>query len=57
MQDWLKTYSRRRYGNVVHQVEAAWQILHRTIYNCTDGIAVRFSINFLMRWLYDFNFI
>lgn len=45
MQDWLKTYSRRRYGNVVHQVEAAWQILHRTIYNCTDGIAVRFSIN------------
>lgn len=39
VQDWLKTYSRRRYGNVVHQVEAAWQILHRTIYNCTDGIA------------------
>ncbi|KAK9913048.1 hypothetical protein M0R45_036874 [Rubus argutus] len=39
VQDWLKTYARRRYGNVVHQVEAAWQILHRTIYNCTDGIA------------------
>ncbi|KAM5552199.1 hypothetical protein ABKV19_026860 [Rosa sericea] len=39
VQDWLRTYSRRRYGNAVHQVEEAWEILHRTIYNCTDGIA------------------
>ncbi|ONI20519.1 hypothetical protein PRUPE_2G020300 [Prunus persica] len=39
VQDWLKTYSRRRYGKTVHQVEAAWEILHHTIYNCTDGIA------------------
>ncbi|XP_050154004.1 alpha-N-acetylglucosaminidase [Malus sylvestris] len=39
VQDWLKIYSRRRYGNAVPQVEAAWDILHQTIYNCTDGIA------------------
>ncbi|XP_020532861.1 alpha-N-acetylglucosaminidase isoform X2 [Jatropha curcas] len=37
--EWLKSYSRRRYGKAVHHVEAAWKILHRTIYNCTDGIA------------------
>ncbi|XP_050210312.1 alpha-N-acetylglucosaminidase isoform X2 [Mercurialis annua] len=37
--DWLKTYSRRRYGKAVHQVEAAWEILYHTIYNCSDGIA------------------
>ncbi|XP_048231690.1 alpha-N-acetylglucosaminidase isoform X2 [Ricinus communis] len=37
--EWLKTYSRRRYGKAVHQVEAAWEILYHTIYNCTDGIA------------------
>nr|XP_011469504.1 PREDICTED: alpha-N-acetylglucosaminidase isoform X1 [Fragaria vesca subsp. vesca] len=39
VKDWLRTYSRRRYGNAVRQVEEAWEILHRTIYNCTDGIA------------------
>ncbi|KAK6928768.1 Alpha-N-acetylglucosaminidase, tim-barrel domain [Dillenia turbinata] len=37
--DWLKTYSLRRYGKVNHQIEAAWEILYKTIYNCTDGIA------------------
>ncbi|KAL5827350.1 hypothetical protein ACOSQ3_019193 [Xanthoceras sorbifolium] len=37
--EWLKTYAHRRYGKAVHQVEAAWEILHRTVYNCTDGIA------------------
>ncbi|XP_056164227.1 alpha-N-acetylglucosaminidase-like isoform X2 [Syzygium oleosum] len=37
--EWLKAYSRRRYGKTVHQVEAAWEILYHTIYNCTDGIA------------------
>ncbi|KAG2671677.1 hypothetical protein I3760_13G007600 [Carya illinoinensis] len=37
--DWLKSYSYRRYGKAVHQVEAAWEILYGTIYNCTDGIA------------------
>ncbi|GER27712.1 alpha-N-acetylglucosaminidase [Striga asiatica] len=39
LQEWLTTYSRRRYGKHVQEVEAAWKILHRTIYNCTDGIA------------------
>lgn len=37
--EWLKTYSRRRYGKAVHQVVAAWDILYHTVYNCTDGIA------------------
>ncbi|KAK4414490.1 Alpha-N-acetylglucosaminidase [Sesamum alatum] len=39
LEEWLTTYSHRRYGKSVQQVEAAWKILHRTIYNCTDGIA------------------
>lgn len=39
VQEWLKHYSRRRYGKAVYKVEAAWEILYRTIYNCTDGIA------------------
>ncbi|KAI7734981.1 hypothetical protein M8C21_020771 [Ambrosia artemisiifolia] len=37
--EWLKIYSRRRYGKAVKQAESAWEILHRSIYNCTDGIA------------------
>ncbi|XP_038725548.1 alpha-N-acetylglucosaminidase [Tripterygium wilfordii] len=37
--EWLKSYSRRRYGKAVHQAEAAWEILYHTVYNCTDGIA------------------
>lgn len=45
LKEWLKTYTRRRYGKAVHQVEEAWEILHRTIYNCTDGIAVCFPLN------------
>lgn len=39
LEEWLTMYSRRRYGKSVKQVEAAWKILRRTIYNCTDGIA------------------
>ncbi|KAK6140422.1 hypothetical protein DH2020_025832 [Rehmannia glutinosa] len=39
LEEWLTTYSRRRYGKSVYQVEDAWKILHRTIYNCSDGIA------------------
>ncbi|KAK3038800.1 hypothetical protein RJ639_027387, partial [Escallonia herrerae] len=39
LEEWLKTYSRRRYGKTVNQIEAAWEILHQTVYNCTDGIA------------------
>lgn len=37
--EWLKTYSRRRYGKTVYQTEDAWEILYRTVYNCTDEIA------------------
>ncbi|GAB4832519.1 hypothetical protein Ancab_006541 [Ancistrocladus abbreviatus] len=37
--EWLKSYSRRRYGEAIHHIEAAWEILYHTIYNCTDGIA------------------
>ncbi|MCD7469209.1 hypothetical protein HAX54_008065 [Datura stramonium] len=39
LQGWLKSYSRRRYGKVNDQIEAAWEILYHTVYNCTDGIA------------------
>ncbi|XP_060217343.1 alpha-N-acetylglucosaminidase isoform X2 [Lycium barbarum] len=39
LQGWLKSYSRRRYGKVNDQIDAAWEILYHTIYNCTDGIA------------------
>lgn len=46
LKEWLKFYSRRRYGKAVHQVEAAWDILHHTIYNCTDGIAVCLSLSY-----------
>ncbi|CAL1371673.1 unnamed protein product [Linum trigynum] len=37
--EWLKTYARRRYGKAVPEIEAAWNILYHTVYNCTDGIA------------------
>ncbi|XVF73610.1 hypothetical protein PTKIN_Ptkin12aG0216000 [Pterospermum kingtungense] len=37
--EWLKTYTHRRYGKAIHQIEEAWEILYHTIYNCTDGIA------------------
>lgn len=36
---WLKSYSKRRYGKKVAIIDAAWEILHQSIYNCTDGIA------------------
>ncbi|GAB2289027.1 hypothetical protein Dimus_023329 [Dionaea muscipula] len=36
---WIKSYAQRRYGKSVWEVEAAWEILRHTIYNCTDGIA------------------
>lgn len=38
-EEWLKSYSYRRYGQANPQIEAAWKILYHTIYNCTDGIA------------------
>ncbi|THU57890.1 hypothetical protein C4D60_Mb03t08340 [Musa balbisiana] len=37
--EWLKSYSLRRYGQAFPQIEAAWNILYHTIYNCTDGVA------------------
>ncbi|XP_074308411.1 alpha-N-acetylglucosaminidase isoform X2 [Silene latifolia] len=37
--EWIKVYSRRRYGKAIQQLETAWEILYHTIYNCTDGIA------------------
>nr|GMC79775.1 alpha-N-acetylglucosaminidase [Ipomoea batatas] len=36
---WLKSYASRRYGKAVSEVEAAWEILYHTVYNCTDGVA------------------
>lgn len=39
LEEWLKSYSYRRYGRGLYDIEEAWKILHRTIYNCTDGIA------------------
>jgi alpha-N-acetylglucosaminidase len=40
VEDWLKTYTYRRYGQANAEIEKAWRYLYRTIYNCTDGIAV-----------------
>ncbi|CAL4922721.1 unnamed protein product [Urochloa decumbens] len=39
VEDWLKTYSYRRYGQANTEIEKAWRYLYHTIYNCTDGIA------------------
>nr|XP_043623861.1 alpha-N-acetylglucosaminidase isoform X1 [Erigeron canadensis] len=39
VEEWLNIYSHRRYGKTVKQAESAWEILHRSIYNCSDGIA------------------
>ncbi|KAI8024740.1 Alpha-N-acetylglucosaminidase [Camellia lanceoleosa] len=49
VQQWLKSYSQRRYGKTVHEVDAAWEILHGTIYNCTDGIADH-NIDFIVKF-------
>lgn len=39
LKEWLNSYSSRRYGKKVPEIDMAWDILHHTIYNCTDGIA------------------
>ncbi|KAF8728724.1 hypothetical protein HU200_018000 [Digitaria exilis] len=39
VEDWLKTYSYRRYGQANAEIEKAWRYLYHTIYNCIDGIA------------------
>uniref|UniRef100_A0A166HZ55 Alpha-N-acetylglucosaminidase C-terminal domain-containing protein n=1 Tax=Daucus carota subsp. sativus TaxID=79200 RepID=A0A166HZ55_DAUCS len=48
MKEWLKNYSSRRYGKAVSEVEEAWKILHRTVYNCTDSIADH-NIDFIVK--------
>ncbi|XP_010027872.2 alpha-N-acetylglucosaminidase isoform X1 [Eucalyptus grandis] len=35
---WIDLYSTRRYGQSVSSIKEAWNILHHTIYNCTDGL-------------------
>ncbi|TVU46998.1 hypothetical protein EJB05_06572 [Eragrostis curvula] len=39
VEDWLKSYSYRRYGHTNAEIDKAWSLLYHTIYNCTDGIA------------------
>ncbi|KAL6902116.1 hypothetical protein ACP4OV_004992 [Aristida adscensionis] len=39
VEDWLKSYSYRRYGHANAEIDKAWRSLYHTIYNCTDGIA------------------
>ncbi|WOG84235.1 hypothetical protein DCAR_0103417 [Daucus carota subsp. sativus] len=48
LEEWLKNYSSRRYGKAVSEVEEAWKILHRTVYNCTDSIADH-NIDFIVK--------
>lgn len=38
VEKWIKSYSERRYGKVIPKLEQAWDILYRTLYNCTDGV-------------------
>lgn len=35
--EWIKKYPIRRYGVNVPAIQEAWNILYRTLYNCTDG--------------------
>ncbi|CAK9870707.1 unnamed protein product [Sphagnum jensenii] len=39
VENWVEAYSARRYGKSVADARTAWKILHRSIYNCSDGIA------------------
>ncbi|XP_078170711.1 alpha-N-acetylglucosaminidase family / NAGLU family [Carex rostrata] len=39
VKEWLKSYSKRRYGRAITEIDESWQILYQTIYNCTDGTA------------------
>ncbi|XP_058112096.1 alpha-N-acetylglucosaminidase-like isoform X2 [Magnolia sinica] len=34
---WIDLYPSRRYGRFVPAMQDAWNILYRTVYNCTDG--------------------
>lgn len=42
VQEWVETYSTRRYGESTAGGRTAWKMLLGTIYNCSDGIAVIF---------------
>jgi alpha-N-acetylglucosaminidase len=46
VENWVEAYSARRYGKSVADARTAWKILHRSIYNCSDGIAVTFPYLF-----------
>lgn len=37
VESWIHLYSKRRYGQSVPLIQDAWNILHHTVYNCTDG--------------------
>ncbi|OAE21643.1 hypothetical protein AXG93_2619s1110 [Marchantia polymorpha subsp. ruderalis] len=39
LEDWISDYSSRRYGTASGGAQAAWKVLHHTIYNCQDGVA------------------
>ncbi|CAM6109929.1 unnamed protein product [Calypogeia fissa] len=39
MEGWVADYATRRYGKAADGAQAAWEILHRSIYNCGDGVA------------------
>ncbi|KAG6551071.1 hypothetical protein Mapa_007306 [Marchantia paleacea] len=39
LEDWISDYSSRRYGTASGGAQAAWKMLHQTIYNCQDGVA------------------
>jgi alpha-N-acetylglucosaminidase len=36
-EEWIKSYVRARYGHSDAQVDAAWLLLARTLYNCPEG--------------------
>ncbi|XP_057780811.1 alpha-N-acetylglucosaminidase-like isoform X2 [Salvia miltiorrhiza] len=35
---WIDAYVQRRYGKLVPSIRDSWNILHQTLYNCTDGL-------------------
>ena len=36
-QNWVSSYSNRRYGGVTDDSIKAWHLLLKSVYNCTDG--------------------
>eukprot|EP00249_Psilotum_nudum_P007291 c20452_g1_i1 orf=225-2597(-) len=38
LDEWIKTYSTRRYGRDARGAQMAWKILYQTVYNCSDGL-------------------